>query len=552
MFKMTALTYSFFLSLSAGKRFGLAFLLGALAGLAFPPFNAIPVLWLSFPGLVLLLRENKNLSLRAKRSNPESLSASLQRLWIASALKGLAMTGKDGKAFLTGWFFAFGLLIVCLHWIAGALFVDIETFWWVLPLAVAGLPALFAIYYGLAALAAARYGLHKTSGVFFFALCWFLADVARGHLFTGFPWDMTGYVWGDVLPMLQITSVIGIEGLTLLTLFWAVLPAAFFVAEKKRSAILCAILGFAVMIGLGVWGQLRLSGAETANVPDVRLRLVQPNIEQSGKWEPSQRYLNLEKLLDLSFTQKAEKPVTHFIWPETATAFYLTEEPGVRREIAQKMPSGASLLTGVVRRGPGEGEKPLYYNSLIVMDSKGNVVGGYDKHHLVPFGEYMPWRSVIPFRVITALGTDFTPGQGVRSLRAAGLPPFSPLVCYEAIFTGEVAARDDPPAFLLNVTNDAWYEGTIGPAQHFAIARVRAIEEGLPLVRVANKGITGVVDPYGRVTATIGEKETGFVDADLPQAIAGGTIQEKQKDRTSWLMFAVTVLVLLISQIPRK
>ena len=457
-----------------------AFGFGLLAALAFPPFNLIPVLWLCFPVLLFLLQGATN--------------------W-----RG---------AFARGWSFSFGLLVICLYWIAASMFVDIKSFWWALPFAIAGLPACFACYYGLASVAAYKWGLKRVDGLFFFALCWYMADIARGHLFTGFPWDITGYVWGDVLSALQITSVIGIEGLTLVTLCLAVLPACFVVCEKKRTAKLLMGVGHALLIGMIGWGQWRLETAITEMVPNVRLRLVQPRTNQAMKWRPEQRLANFQNIMRLTFTAPSEKPITHYIWPETAVAYYLAEEADVRARIAESMGKESVLITGVVRRE--QKEKDHYYNSLIAMDSRGTVVAGYDKYHLVPFGEYMPHRDIIPFPVISGLGLDFSAGESIRTLRVPALPSFSPLICYEAIFSGDVVEKEDSPSFLLNVTNDAWYDRTIGPPQHFAIVKVRAIEEGMPLVRVANSGVTAVVDAYGRPVALIGGDVAGFVDSDLP------------------------------------
>lgn len=492
-----------------------AFGLGLLGALAFPPFNLIPLLWLCFPALIFLLQGTTN--------------------W--------------RSAFARGWSFAFGLLVISLYWIAASMFVDIKSFWWALPFAVAGLPACFACYYGLAAVAARKWGLHRVDGLFFFALCWFLADSARGHFFTGFPWDLMGYVWGDVLPALQITSVIGIEGLTLITLCLAVLPACFVVAENKRNARVLAGLSLAVLVGMIGWGQARLEAATTEMVPNVRLRLVQPRTDQSLKWRPEQRLANFQNIMRLTFTGPAEKPVTHYIWPETAVAYYLAQETDVRRRIAESMGKDTVLLTGVVRREEQEGQNDRYYNSLIAMDARGTIVAGYDKYHLVPFGEYMPHRSVIPFPVISGLGVDFSSGESIRTVRAPNLPPFSPLICYEAIFPNEVVEKEDPPAFLLNVTNDAWYDRTIGPAQHFAIVKVRAIEEGMPLVRVANAGVTGVVDAYGRPVVLQPAEMAGYIDSDLPLRPKTQTLVSAYGYRTTMLLFALFFIVLGFSRL---
>jgi len=472
-------------TLSGWRRYVAAYVFGFAAATALPPFNLVPILWVCFPALLFLLRGTSGVR----------------------------------AAFATGWTFSFGYLTLSLYWIAGALFVDIKSFWWALPFAVAGLPAVLSLYYGLAAMAARKWGLGRPDGLFFFALCWFLADMARGHLFTGFPWDILGYAWGDVLPILQSTSVFGIDGLTLLTLCLAVLPAAYVVCATKRTAHVLMGSGVLLLVGMFLAGQVRLDQASHEMVEGVRLRLVQPHTSQSMKWRPEQRLANFQKLMTLSFDQSADKPITHTIWPETAVAYYLTEEPNIRARIAEVMPKDSVLLTGVVRRQVETQGEDRYYNSLIAMDSSGTVVAGYDKFHLVPFGEYMPGRSFIPFQVISTLGVDFTAGEGPRTLRVPHLPPFSGLVCYEGIFSGDVIEAEAPPSFLLNVTNDAWYDGTIGLAQHFAIVRVRAIEQGIPLVRVANNGITGVVDSYGRVVASFGANEAGFVDSDLPAPI---------------------------------
>jgi len=498
-------------NLTGWRRCGAAFAFGFLAAFAFPPFNLIPVLWVSFPALVFLLQG----------------------------------AGSWRAAFATGWSFAFGLLVLSLYWIAASMFVDLKSFWWALPFAIAGLPAFFSLYYGLAAVAARRWGMRRADGLFFFALCWFLADYARGHLFTGFPWDMTGYVWGDVLTVLQSASVIGIEGLTLVTLCLAVLPACFAVCKTKKSAMILTGLGVITLAAMATAGAWRLETARTESVPNVRLRLVQPRTSQAMKWKPEQRLANFQQLMNLSFASPGDKPVTHIIWPETAVAYYLTEEADIRARIAESMPRDSVLLTGIVRRQERAGQADAYYNSLIAMDAQGKIVAGYDKYHLVPFGEYMPLRSLVPFPVISALAVDFTAGEGIRTTRVPRLPPFSALVCYEAIFSGDVVERADPPAFLLNVTNDAWYDGTIGPAQHFAIVRVRAIEEGVPLVRVANDGVTGVVDSFGRIESRLGGEQAGFVDSDLPVPLAKHTVMWRCFGLLGPLMAGILALILV-------
>lgn len=500
-------------ALRGTRRWGTAFFFGALGALAFPPYHAVPLLLVAFPALVLLLRG--------------------------------AATARQG--FGVAWFFAFGLLTVSLYWIAGALLVDAKNYGFLVPLAVFGLPAVFSLYYGIAGALAVRWGLARLDGLIVLALLWFGADYARGTLLTGFPWDAMGYVWADCLPVLQGASLGGVYGLTLLTLLAAILPAGLFAPRVSlgRSAVVVCYLALAFLAG---WGAARVHTAREDVVPFVRLRLVQPALRQSEKWRPEEREANYRALLDLSLNSLNDDGpyITHVIWPETATAFLLEEEAQKRREIGDRLGvgSGRVLLTGALRRDEDPATHRLrYYNSLLAIDDLGRVTAVYDKHHLVPFGEYIPFRAVLPLRGIAAMGMDFSAGRGPATLRVEGLPPFSPLICYEAVFSGEAVNDADPPHLLVNVTNDAWYEGTTGPAQHFAIARMRAVEEGLPLVRVANKGVVGVVDPFGRVVAYYGGKGPGFVDSDLPAPAPHRTFYARHRDEGAfvgvWALFVL-------------
>lgn len=469
--------------LRSWRRAATAFLFGLLSALAFPPVNLTPILWICFPVLIIQLR---------------STTTVLQ-------------------SFIVGWCYAFGFFLLGLYWIAAAMFVDLAQFWWAIPLAVAGLPFFFAFNYGIAAALARRIGLQGTPGVLFFALLWFLADYGRGHLYTGFPWIIAGYAWSNTLPVEQLASCLGVYGLSLVTLVLASMPAI--LTQRTRGSLICFVGSLAVLTLIWGWGSWRLSQDVGTIVPHVRLRLVQPNIDQASKWNSAERGLHFQHLLDLT-SQSGNQPITHAVWPETAATFYLMEDPDHRQDIAHHLPEGGSLMTGVIRREMGEKGRLNYYNSLVAINSRAQVIAGYDKFHLVPFGEYIPFRNILPLRTLANMGLDFSRGEGIRSLRVAGLPSFSPLICYEAIFPGAVVDPEDRPHFLLNITNDGWYGKTAGPYQHFAIVKLRAIEEGIPLIRAANTGISGVVDAYGRIRARLGVGITGFVDADLPQIIA--------------------------------
>ncbi|MDR3425361.1 MAG: apolipoprotein N-acyltransferase [Alphaproteobacteria bacterium] len=471
-------------SASGWRRVDIAFALGSVMMLTMPPFNFFPLLWVCLPGLIFLLQGTQN--------------------------------GK--QAFAVGWSFAFGFFVFGLYWIAASMFVDIKHFWWAVPFSVAGLPAFFALYYGIAAMIARKIGLSGVRGALSFGLLWFLADYARGHMFTGFPWNLLGYAFSGALPVLQITSLVGIYGLTLLTAVAACLPAS--LIDKTTSSRVATAFGLILFAALAIGGEIRLQTTATGDVPGVRLRLVQPDINQASKWRNSERARDFQSLIDLS-AAKGDKPVTHVIWPETASTYYLGEDALHRQQIAASIPAASTVITGVIRRELDQNGATRFYNSLVAVDGLGRLVAGYDKSHLVPFGEYMPFRKFLPpaLHALAASSADFTSGTGARTLRVLGLPPFSPLICYEVIFPGEVVDRNDRPDFMLNITNDGWYGRTTGPYQHFAIARVRAIEEGLPLVRVANTGISGVVDPLGRIKKRLGLDKRGFIDSDLPSAL---------------------------------
>ncbi|MGB9154705.1 MAG: apolipoprotein N-acyltransferase, partial [Alphaproteobacteria bacterium] len=483
--------------------------------LSMPPFDFFPLLWVCFPALIFLLQGTTNAR----------------------------------QAFVTGWSFAFGFLVFGLYWIAVSMFVDLAHFWWAVPLAVAGLPACFAIYYGIAAVIARRIGLSRLSGAITFGLLWFLADYARGHLFTGFPWNLTGYAWSGVLPVLQVTGIFGIYGLTLLTTVAACLPAS--VADTVKAGRIACVASLMMFAVFAIGGEVRLQTTSVGTVPDVHLRLVQPNIAQTLKMRNDEREPGFQTLLDLSSAKSDVQP-THIFWPETASTYYLSEDADHRQEIAARIPSSADVITGVVRRELDENGDTDFYNSLVVVDGLGRLVGGYDKAHLVPFGEFMPERKYIPFiKAVAASDADFSAGPGVRSLRVLGLPLFSPLICYEAIFPGDVVAQDDRPGFMVNLTNDAWYGNTTGPYQHFAIVRVRTIEEGLPLIRIANTGISGVIDPLGRIVQRLGLGKRGFIDSDLPNAMSV-TFFSKWREAPLWSGFLILVLTSSILTIKRK
>jgi apolipoprotein N-acyltransferase len=351
---------------------------------------------------------------------------------------------------------------------------------------------------------------------------WALAEWLRGHILTGFPWILAAHVW-DIDPApLQAAAVVGAYGLSLATAWIAAAPALLGVKASPIArptapavALACA---FALLAAIWIGGTLRLAAADERFVPGVHLRIVQPNIAQTHKWIATLREAHFQRHLDLSRGSGAAG-ITHVIWPETATPFALGEEPERRIVMSGVVPDGGALITGTLRV-EGRGAAFRVWNALQAIDFTGAVIATYDKAHLVPFGEYVPFRQWLDIAKITPGSTDFSFGPGPQTLRVRGLPPLSPLICYEAIFPGAVTDPGDRPAWLLNVTNDAWFGLSPGPHQHLAAARLRTVEEGLPLVRAANTGISAVIDPYGRYVGRLDLGREGVLDRRLPQGLA--------------------------------
>jgi apolipoprotein N-acyltransferase len=357
-------------------------------------------------------------------------------------------------------------------------------------------------------------------------------------MLTGFPWILIGYAWsGDALPLLaglQGVSLVGIYGLSLLTVLVAALPAR--LGEPGRSA-LAPLLGLAGLAVVLAWGGLRLAQGPDPLVADTTLRLLQPAFEQTAV---STRQLELDRfnrLLTLARSPGADK-VTAQIWPEGAVGFPLNLDANARAAIAEVVPKDGLVITGTIRMQPGTGDEFQAWNNITAVDGAGRVAASYDKFHLVPFGEYVPLHKYLKFNQIVARRFDFSTGPGPETVALGALPPAGPIICYEAIFPHEVIDEAHRPGWILNVTNDAWFGTSTGPYQHFAIARTRAVEEGLPLVRAANTGISGVVDAHGRVLASLGLGLSGVLDVPLPAGLPDATTYGRWGDTLFFLLVA--------------
>jgi apolipoprotein N-acyltransferase len=335
-----------------------------------------------------------------------------------------------------------------------------------------------------------------------------------------------------------------VAALPALLLDWTGAVAARDAAKDALPAdAACSLGGILLLLAIWVGGWVRLSGADDDVVPGVRLRLVQANIDPAKKGDAGYGQDVLTRHLGLTAETPGYDGVTHAVWAETANPFPLERFPEARMALAGVAPVDGVVITGVLRTDSANGRLKEIWNSLAAVDRMGQVVGSYDKFHLVPFGEYVPLHRYLPFVSKFTPGVlDFSAGPGPRTLRLPGLPPVGPLICYEVIFPGQVTDRADRPEWLLNLTNDGWYGISTGPYQHFASARLRAVEEGLPVIRVANTGISGAIDAHGRVRAQTALGEPAVIDVALPKALPELTPYARWGDAAAAVLLAVLLI----------
>jgi apolipoprotein N-acyltransferase len=519
--------FSHFVVLAWGwPRAAIAFVCGAISVLALAPFDLWPVAFLTFPIVV----------------------------WLVDGA-GAGHLGGVPAAALTGWFFGFGYFLAGLYWIGNAFLVDAKIFGWLLPFAVAGLPAGLAFFTAFGFALARLIWTRGPLRILALAVALTAAEWLRGHLLTGFPWNLYGYALTGPLVLAQSAALVGVWGLTFFAVAMFASPATLAddTAETKRPW-LPLTLSVVLLVMMAGFGLMRLNGTPTAYVDGVHLRIMQPNLQQDQKFNPSAKAEVMSRYLALS--DRATGPntsgmrdVTHLVWPESAFPFFLTRAPDAMAQIADLLPPSAVLITGAVR--PAErtniGGHQGAYNSVYVIDHDGSILSAYDKVHLVPFGEYLPFQALlekIGLLQLTKLPGGFLAGDRHRTYSVPRAPRFLPLICYEIIFPGEAVVSGDRPGWLVNLTNDGWFGTSTGPYQHFQQARVRAIEEGLPLVRAANTGISAVVDPVGRVVKSLPLGVEGVLDAPLPRPIASPFIARIGDGLLALLLGAATLIVL--------
>ncbi len=494
------------------RRWLLAGASGTAAAAALPPFYALSVLWISLVSLGFL-----------------TLTANGWR-----------------QAFFEGWLFGIGWFGAGLYWIGHAFLVDADRYAFLMPFAVIGIAACMAIYIAAFSICvnflARRFSVRGLPFVLLFAGCWTLIEWLRGWLFTGFPWNPLASIWGSLPEMMQVSAYVGALGLGFFTAVVFVAPVIM-IAEARpalqtnpwRAAVYVSLL-LPVIWGAGAW---RMGDNEIAMHDNIRLRLVQPNIPQALKWKSELRQQHVIKQMAMSKrTPGAGGAPSHVIWAETNVPYLIEPGSSLPASLAAAIPMGGALIFGAPRRDA----QGSVYNSMLAVDSNGEVKETFDKFHLVPFGEYVPFRNFLPFEKLTAGRGDFTPGGGPKTLSIKGLPPFAAIICYEVIFSGQIVDAKSRPAWILNITNDAWFGPSTGPRQHLVQAQFRAIEEGLPVVRVANTGISAVIDPFGRLLQKLELDQAGIIDQQLPKPM-DATIFSKLGQSTGILIAVVGILL---------
>lgn len=454
-----------------------AFGLGLLAALALPPFFLLPLLWLVVPALLRLL----------------------------------ARAGGWRRAIWMGWCFGFGFNLFGLFWVTEPLLITIRQFWWAVPFAAPGLAAATGCYFMLPAVAtywiAPRNRFAVSAAIFMFAGVLVMANLAQQYLFTGFPWNFWGADWavpGIIgVIMMQPAAIGGIFLLTWLTIVAAGLP-------------LLGRAGWIASAGLiVVWAAFGLIRTDHGPVPDHKLTvaMIQPRFAVPGSF--ARPALLARWHTDLAMTRQALAAAGPgpkvIVWPEVASPALLQTDASARAAIAA-IAGNTPVLAGSFRYAANGQVR----NSLVAVEGPGPAVAWYDKWKLVPFGEYTP--AWIPFKITP--GGGMTPGPGPRTLHVPGIPPFDPLICYESIFSGEIVDQADRPAWMLNISDNAWFGNTTGPRQDLATTRLRAVEEGLPLVIDTNSGISAVYGPHGRLRARLGLDRKGILVHRLPVALA--------------------------------
>ena len=504
---------------------GLCVIAGAGAALAQPPFGFLPGLL----GYALLL------ALLDRVTGDRPFRSAFARASLAGC----------------------GYFVVSLWWLAEPFQVDAANQGWMAPFAVAAVTAGMALFWGTAALLYCASGRRGVGRVLIFAGAFAAIEWLRGHILTGFPWDLPGETWPAGSPVSQAAALAGAYGLTWITLAIAAAPAV--IAEGWRGRVVVGASA-AALVGLYAFGAVRLAGAPPTLAGAPLIRVVQADVRQESKYDPALFASIVTRYVQLSRSPAARRPDI-IVWPEGAIPAalddYMAHGAWTRTDIVGALQPGQVLLLGGYRYGDARANPPVVYNSLVALrrgDADVAILGLYDKFRLVPFGEFLPFDKLageLGIKTFVHVGDGFSAGPRPQPMAIAGAPPFQPLICYEALYPGftreGAAAAHVRPAWIVNVSNDAWFGATSGPLQHLNIASYRAIEEGLPMVRATPTGVSAMIDAFGRPLASLPEGALGVIDRPLPPALAD-TPFRTLGDLPFWGLMAVSAAASLLAR----
>ncbi len=483
-----------------------AFLIGWLTVAALPPFYIFPLLFLTFPTL----------------------------LWLLSHQSGFWKTFKIGYTFGFA-FFAFGL-----SWIGNALLIEAQTFGWLYPIVWLACGAFFGIFIAFPA-ALSQFYSKKICQYISFAAWWVIFEWIRSWFLTGFPWNLLGTTLAFSDTLIQSASFAGTYFLSLLVLLLTSAPFLFITPPNKKNICFVASLMVVLSASIYLHGYFRLKNSSSESGKTI-IRIVQPAIPQTMKWNTETLQQNLQHYIDLS-TQTDNHNISFTIWGETAVPFPQTIEAPQLQNITDAVPPHGYLITGLIRFTRSSNSYTPY-NSMFVISPEGKINGFYDKSHLVPFGEYIPLRKYLPQwirPIANAIGT-FSAGDGPQSIRLNDFPSFGGLICYEIIFPGQIINPSSRPEWLINLTNDGWYGDSAGPRQHLVSTKLRAVEEGITIVRAANTGISALISPYGQIIKSINLNESGYIDVALPKQTQFSTTYSRYKNLTILILSIILIL----------
>jgi apolipoprotein N-acyltransferase len=466
-------------------------------------------------------------------------------LWVTIVVLCLSIHNSKSykETFFLGFLFGFGHFLTSIYWVSLAIMVYIDDFWWFIPIALFGLPLILGIFIGFTTISS----IFATNTRFFaliFAINWTIFEYIRSFILTGFPWNLAGYSLSFSYIPLQIVSKISIYGLSF-CIIYIFAGLSFLFVDKIKEFKKHLIISFLLILIIIFYGLYR-SNKYPTEFTNHKIRIVQASIKQEDKWKNENLLNNLNLHIELSNIKNGFSPDI-ILWSESAVPF-LINDINIRKHISKLLSNEQIIITGSVSDNNQchNSETCQLFVSMTGIDNNANIIFAYNKRHLVPFGEYVPLKNLILIKKITHGFMDFSPGTKDHILSWKDLK-IRPLICYEAIFSDEVIVTNQNADLLVNTTNDAWY-GNIGPYQHFDIAKVRSIETGIPMIRVANNGISAIIDPIGRTTKSTLLNQVGILDGYIPKKLSDSVISNNMKYKNLLLIFFTIIVILFIKK----